>query len=485
VTDTRRAVRQTAWVAGGAYAKTLISFAANIVLMRLIAPEHFGLLAMAIFFLTLGRKLLGFGFNHALIHRQDNLDRYAPTHFALHGLTAALIIVAAAVAYPLVKNHYGFETASALIALAIFGAFEAAGHTPRILLEKNINFSPLVKLDLINVVASNAIGIALALCGFGWQALVGRQAAAWIIQSLGAWKLLPAMPGWRPSLGSGRWFMRFGKPMWIAGIATLTALQFDDFLVGSLDSKTALGYYSRAYALAVLPTAMITHIVTRVAFPIYAGLQNDRERLSRAFARVLRFIVNTTTPMGVLMALAATELVPLFFGERWLPMTPLFRLLLIYTCLRPIYDDCGQLFTALGHPEESSRILVHQAAFVLLTCPPLTWQFGAGGAAVSVGLAMLLGVVQAYQRALRYVNLDLRQSFIPPAVAATVAAAGVFAVLHFVGFEGLIALLAAKTVVFTSIFVLVLVLMQGGRIAEDIRFIQNGLRAKSHEGESQ
>ncbi len=478
MTGSRGAVRQTAWVAAGAYAKMLISFAANVALMRLIAPEHFGVLAMAMFFLTLGRKLLGFGFNHALIHRQENLDRYAPTHLALHVVTALAIIAAALCAYPFIKNHYDPPTAGALIALAVFGAVECAGHTPRILLEKQINFTPLVKLDLVNVVVSNAIGIALALCGLGWWALVARQAAAWIIQSAGAWRLLPDMPGWKPSMKSGRWYMRFGKPMWVAGIATLIALQFDDFLVGSLDSATALGYYARAYALAVLPTAMITHIVTRVAFPLYAARQHDRERLSRAFGQVLRFIVNTTTPMAILMALAATEIIPLLFGDRWLPMIPLFRLLLIYTCLRPVYDDCGQLFTAVGKPQESSRILVYQAVFVIATCPPLTWFFGAGGAAVSVGLAMLLGVVRAYQRALSYVNLDLRQSFIPPALGGAVAAAGVFALLNFHEFQGPIAVLAVKTIAFTLLFIPVMALTQGRRIAEDIRFIRDGLRVK-------
>jgi O-antigen/teichoic acid export membrane protein len=76
----RRAAGGTAWVAGTTYFNQVIAFLANVALMRLIAPEAFGVLALAVFFCTLARKVTGFGFNYALVHRQDDLANAVDAH---------------------------------------------------------------------------------------------------------------------------------------------------------------------------------------------------------------------------------------------------------------------------------------------------------------------------------------------------------------------------------------------------------------------
>jgi lipopolysaccharide exporter len=467
-----RAIRSTAWVAAGTYLKAPLNLLANIILMRLIAPEHFGVLAMAMFFLTLGRKAVGFGFNHALVHRQTDLDRVAPTHLALYTSTGLLVFLLALIFKPIVATHYGPGAATAMLLLALFGVAEYAGETPRILMEKDLRFPSLVKLDVANVFLSNLIAVIAALFGAGLWALIAKQIAAWLIQTAGAWRLCPPMPGRRPSLETAKWFFRFGKPMWLAGIATFISLRFDDFLVGSIVSAESLGYYARAYALATFPTVMVTHIVGRVAFPVYAKYQHDRERLSEAFSRVLRLIVTVTAPMGVGLAVVAPELIPWVFGRTWAPMVPLIRLLLVYACLRPIYDDCGELFTAVGRPEVSSKILILQAVIVLVLCPPMAWLYGASGAAVAVGISMLIGVVRAYQMVPRYVNFQYWSIFAPASAACAAATAVTYAAASAAAPAGTVGILFFKGGVFAAVYALVLVLADGKNLLRDFQRIR-------------
>ncbi|MCZ7587105.1 MAG: oligosaccharide flippase family protein [Deltaproteobacteria bacterium] len=406
------------------------------------------------------------------MHRQEDLEHAAPTHLGLHLATGLLVAVAAVVARPIVAAHYDDATARALIALAVLGLLENAGHTPRILLEKELEFPALVRLDVANVFISNLAAIGMAAAGLDLWALVGKQALAWLIQTAGAWRLAPRLPGRRPTWTSARWFLSFGKPLWIAGLATFVSLQFDDFLVGSLDSTRSLGFYARAYALASLPTVFVTHIVARVAFPLYAKLQHDREKLSTAFVSVLRVIVALTAPMGIVMALTASEFVPLLFGETWRPMIPLIRWLLLYAGLRPIYDDCGELFTAIGEPGISSRILLLQAVFVLVACPPMTWAFGAVGAAIAVGISLAAGVVRAYQMIPRYVNLAVWQVFRPPLLAGAAGLAAAFLGLSAARPENPLALLAWKTLLFLGPFALVFLLLQYQEIRRDLALLR-------------
>ncbi|MCC6159968.1 MAG: oligosaccharide flippase family protein [Deltaproteobacteria bacterium] len=465
----RRAVRQTLWVAGGTYLKTSINFLANILLMRLIAPDQFGILAMAMFFLTLARKLVGFGFNHALVHQQDDLHRHVPTHLWLNAGLGVFVAVAAAFARPLVASQYDAATADALLLLAVFGLLESIGHTPRLLLEKELKFDRLIRLDLVNTVASNLVGIACALSGWGWTALAAKQITAWAIQTAGTWRLHPTLPGWRPCLRSARWYWAFGLPMWSAGIATFISLQFDDFLVGSFSGNEALGYYGRAYALASFPTVMVTHIVGRVAFPLYARVQHDRDALSNAFARVVRVIITLTAPGVLWLAVCAPELVSVVFGPDWTGMIAILQLLVIYAFLRPVYDNCGELFTAVGQPKVASRILIAQAVAVLIACPPMTWAFGASGAAIAVGGALAVGVVRAYQIVPRYVNFSAIRAFGPATVAALAGVASAFAGARLLGDAGPIAVIAAKTLAFVAVYAAVLFAIEGRQLREDWR----------------
>jgi O-antigen/teichoic acid export membrane protein len=472
----RRAAGATFWVATTTYAGQLVSFLANVALMRLIAPEAFGVLALAVFFATLARKLVGFGFNHAFVHKQDELPTAAGTHFALHLLAAALVVAACWIAAPIVASRYDPLTASVLLAVAIGAAFESAGYTPRLLLEKRVDFRSLQLLNLGINLGTNLVTVLLALLWPSVWVLVVRLAGAQLAGAVGYWYLGRRFAYSRPRLDMARWFLRFGAPLWVAGLATFAVLQFDDFLVGTLVSQEALGFYARAYALAVLPTTMITHIVARVAFPVYAAVQHDRERLTEAFGSVMGLIVLFSAPAAVGLAYLAPEFVEVVFGPKWMPMVPLVRWLLVYELLRPLFDDIGELFTAIGEPKKIGYIQVIQAGVVLVITPPLVLGFQAAGAAVAVGLAMLVGVALAYLLLRPHVTLDAGRLIVVPIGLCLLAAGLAWAILAQWPVAGLVARLLVKAGLFAALAAALLLAVQGRQLLSDYRRIRQRLQ---------
>ncbi|MDP8223478.1 MAG: oligosaccharide flippase family protein [Candidatus Lernaella stagnicola] len=475
----RKAVGATFWVAVTTYASQFVAFFANVALMRLIAPEAFGVLALAVFFATLGRKLVGFGFNHALVHRQEELPAAAGTHLLLHLTSAALVIALAAICYPLVAVHYDGITALVLVIVAVGAAFESAGYTPRIMLEKRVEFRNLQLLNLGVTVGVNAAAVLAALLWPNVWVLALRLVAAQLTGAIGYWRLNRGMKLARPSLRLARWYLSFGAPLWVAGLATFAVLQFDDFLVGTLIDKETLGFYARAYALAVLPTTMITHIVARVAFPIYANVQHDGEKLTEAFGTVLRMIVLLSAPAAVGLAYVAPEFVLVVFGAKWLPMVPLVRWLMLYELLRPIFDDVGELFTAIGHPRKISRIQIAQAAAVIVITPPLVWGLEAVGAAIAVGLVMLLGVVLAYRSLRPHVNIDAARLIVVPIVCCLAAGGVAWGVLYVWPVDDVVWRLLAKAALFTGAAAALLLLAQGRALRDDYRRLRERLKGAS------
>lgn len=466
---TRRATRATAWVAATTYAGQIVSFLANVALMRLIAPEAFGVLALAVFFGTLARKLVGFGFNQALVHKQDEIPTAAGTHLALHLASATLVCLLAWAAFPLVAAHYDRLTALVLLAVAVGAGFESAGFTPRILLEKRVEFRGLQLLNLGVNVGVNAAAVLAALIWPNVWVLLLRLAGAQLAGAIGYWRLARGLKIARPSLKTARWYLSFGSPLWLAGLATFAVLQFDDFLVGTLIDQETLGFYARAYALAVLPTTMITHIIARVAFPVYARLQHEPAKLSEAFSTVMRFVVLLSAPAGVGLAYLAPEFVRVVFGEKWLPMVPLVRWLMLYELLRPLFDDVGELLTAIGQPRKISRIQIAQAAAVLVLAPPLVYAFSAVGAAVAVGLVMLLGVALAYRTIKPHVTVDFFGVIVVPITLCLLAAALTAGLLWLYPVTGVGWRLLAKGGLFAGLSAVLLALVQGRRLLAEYR----------------
>ena len=465
----RKAVRGTLWVAGGTYVNSLQNFLTNILLMRLIAPEYFGVLALALTLLTLGQKLFSFGFNHALIHRQEELESAVRVHQLLHLISSLAVLALIGLLAPIIEAHYDRDTMIVLVIVAVSAIAQTAGNTPRIRLEKELDFSPVMKVGAVSTLAGNVVGIAAALLGGGVWALVARLVVADVSGTVGYFVALKQAPAFRWDWQLVRWYYRFGAYLWLSGMATWVVLKFDDLLVGSMISTEELGYYARAYALACLPTTMVTHVVAKVAFPLYARLQDDREKLSYAFRSAMGWMVLLTMPLAVGLALLAREFVFILVGETWAPMIPVMQLLLIYASLRPMFDNTGELFTAVGNPKYSGLVQLAQAVAVIVLCPWMTWLWGAEGAAVAVGLVMAVGVFLAYRKLPRYVDFSFRELMLLPAAASVVGFLAVLLALSVYPVENLYGRFFFKGVVFVVGFVLTLALVSGKKYVQQIK----------------
>jgi len=462
----KKVAKGTLWVISGSYISQIVNFLSNIALMWLIAPDQFGIMALAVFFLTLAQKLCAFGFNHALIHKQNSLDRAIPTHQFLHLATSLIVLLLLFAAHPLIKG-YDSLTAAVVILLAFSNIAQSMGHTPRILMEKELDFAPVIKVNLLSVIAGNFLGILLALFGLGIWALAIRQLFAEIISTIGFFLFSKRKPKFIIDKEMIFWYFKFGAYLWLAGLATLVTLKFDDFLVGTMISSEELGYYARAYAFACLPTTMIAHLVSKVAFPLYSKLQEERDKLSDAFETATGGVLLFTLPAAVGLALLAPEFVMILFGDQWAPMAPLLQWLLIYASFRPLFDNTGELFTAIGKPKIAGLILMAQAGVVLVLCPLMVWKFSAAGAAISVGVAMGLGVLLAYIKLAQYVKISYMRVFLAPAIATGAGAIVTIWTEREIAVKSLFGLFFIKGFVFLAVFAAMIFLFRNYSVLDN------------------
>ncbi|NLE75609.1 MAG: oligosaccharide flippase family protein [Chloroflexi bacterium] len=420
-----RAVRGAAIVLVSSYLNMGMGFAATVWLTRLLAPEDFGVLALATFLFGLLDPRTKFGLDPAFMHRPRTTDQLIATHLSLQlalGVGGLLLALLVRPLLPLLG--YSPQVAVVVVVLAAVGILEVSGTTARNVLEKDLRFGRTALVVSGSWFFCYATSITLAGRGLGLWSLVAGSAVNFALNALGFWAL--AGVRLRPTVdrAMARWLLRFGTALVPGAFAVIFLTQFDNFLVGTLVGLAALGYYERAYKVAQWPTGLVTHVVARVSLPFYARLQHDPPRLARAFGLTLWLIAAVAVPLALVLFAVAPDFVRLVFGEKWLPSALYLRLLVVYSAVRPLLDDAAALFAATGQPRKVTSVQVSQAVALVAAATPLTWLWGAPGTALGVGVAFVVGLAVTYRYVWQTVHLPLWETLRGPALgtAAGVAA---------------------------------------------------------------
>ena len=428
-----RAVRGAGVVLLSSYTNMALGIVYGIVMARLLDPAAFGVVALATFFVTLLDVRGKVGLDYAFIHRAETTDELIATHWTLQMgasfLTLILVVIAAGV-IAVFDAQLNYPQAVIPIMIALAGALiiEGAGTTARAALEKELVFLRSTVVITGSLLLSYLAAAALAAKGYSYWALVGQLAINAALSSVGFWwsfQRIQHRPSIRYSFNEdiAKWLLRYGAALVIGSIATVLLLQFDNFLVGTFVGAATLGFYAQAYKVAQWPTGLVTHVVSRTALPTYAKLQADTVRLAKAFEMTLWLILTLATPIALAIFVSAPDFLNLLWGEKWLPSAILLRFLIGYSVLRPLLDDTGALFTAIGKPKLVTLVLITQAITLMVVAMPLTIFYGAIGTAIGVGAAFLVGIVLAYHFVNRTLNIRLRSVFTPPIIATLASVA--------------------------------------------------------------
>jgi len=468
----RQAVRGTIAVFAGNTVSRVVGLLGALYLMSRIGVADFGVVAYAASLLAICDAASNWGFAQAAIHRRERVDATFGTFLVLR---VAMLLGALGV---LAIGSLAFRHAlSQRTSLAVMGVLAAAAVCDAVCdvlatrLARAMRFGRIVVADVLSVTLATGVAVALAALGWGIWALVASRALYPAVR-MAALACVGAVEPIRIAFHAqdARWLLRFALPLWFGSLATTWVLRYDDLVVGSLCGRAALGYYDRAYWLALLPLGFVTGVLTRVSFPLYARLQGDRARLSEAFRIASGATLRLAAPLALGVALALPDFLVVVRLERWLPVTPIVRWLLVYALLRPLMDDAGGLLTAVGLPRTCGLTLVAEALALLVLCPLFTRAWGPEGAAASVGLVVLGGLAAWYAWALpRVVEVAYGHVLAWPLASAAVAGAAGLALERWSGLPVGLACGALKLAAVAVLYAAGLLLLDGRQTLADLK----------------
>lgn len=390
--QTISALRWSAVQNWGSQAGSLLVF---LVLARLLSPDAFGLVALANVFRAFLQRFVEQGFMPALVQRDELEPAHLDTAFwAQLAAGGALTALCFAAAEPLAHAFDQPGLAEVLRALSLLLVVKSVALVPRALLRRAFEFRTLARAAIAGIAVSGAVGIPMALAGYGVWSLVGQQLTYECVTTFVVlWGCR-----WRPGFTVSRRHLDhlLGYSVHVLGfrIVEFASRRVDQLLVGFFLGEVALGFYSVAHRVLEVMSQVLVSTIRQVVFPAYSRLQSDGPRLRNALTQSVRFTSLVTFPIFLGTAAVASELVPLIFGEQWLAATPLIRILSLSGIVASLTTLLENVLLATGRPDQRLKLGV-LTAFITLPLCAIAVQWGVVAMAVSwvVGRAAVLPLV--------------------------------------------------------------------------------------------
>jgi PST family polysaccharide transporter len=342
-----RAAAGALWLSAESWGKQLLQFVLFVILARLLGPEAYGLLAMAILVTAIGDVLITYGgWSEALIQRPDLDARHTDTVFwFLLAMGGGLALVAMGLAAPVAAAFREPELAGLIVWLSLTLPLASLCVVPEALLRRELRFAPLAARSLLATLGAGLVAVPIALAGFGVWSLVAYQLAQPLIQAVVLWLAYP----WRPRLHfSGRQLqeiMRYTGGVLGERVMGVLDVMILRTMVGYALGPVALGHFTSARKILDLMQQMLIRPVSHVAMPSFAGARGSAARMRDLLTFGSQFAALVAFPGFIGLALIAPDLIPLVLGPSWAPSIPVFQVLTLPGLILPLTLLC----TALMH----------------------------------------------------------------------------------------------------------------------------------------
>lgn len=411
------------WTAGAKLCAQAFTWVITLVVMRLLSPEDYGLLAMATVFVTFLLVMAEAGMGPALIQKEDLERPQLQQAFAVIIIVDLAMCAIVNLIAPAIASFFREPRLVEIVrALSLYFVVMIATTVPESMLARQLNFKALSLIDLVTAITSSLVTLTLAWLKQGVWALVLGNLSASVLRATLINVVAPVQVRPRVSLTGMRHMLKFGGNVTSARMLSFFLNQSDAVIVGRLLGSQLLGLYSVAMHLASLPVQRVSAILNQVTFPVVSRFQRQPRDVASFVVQSARALSVVAFPVLWGISSTAPELVQAFLGPHWADAALPLQLLALMMPLKMIVNFLPSASDALGRPDLGFRNVL----IASVVMPPM-FLVGSHWGIVGVASAWVIAypVVMFFntRRILRIVGLEIRDLIRAIGPSATCAAA--------------------------------------------------------------
>ncbi|KGX89984.1 hypothetical protein N781_08765 [Pontibacillus halophilus JSM 076056 = DSM 19796] len=351
---TEKAISGAKWTTTSTFVVIIVQFLQLSILARVLGPTAIGLMGMIMIVLGFAHAFLDMGISNAIIHKQDTTKKELSSLYWFNLFAGILIFVTIITITPLIVTFFQEPQLQSLIYWAsLIFLITPFGQQFQALAQKNLKFDTLSKIEMGSIITGSIFTVSCAFFGFGVLSIVWGQLITAVFRTLNL--VILGWNKWRPSFHFAKRdlndYLKFG--LYQVGDRTVNFFNsnFDYMIIGKFLGPEALGYYTLAYNIIILPISKLNPIITRVAFPVFAKIQSDTIKLKTGYLKVINLLSLVNFPIFFGIGVTASMFVPLFFGDGWAPTIILIQILAGVGLLRSVSNPIGSLLYAKGRAD--------------------------------------------------------------------------------------------------------------------------------------
>lgn len=334
-----------------------IQFIIGIFMARMLSPEDYGLTALPAVFMAISGIFVSGGFGTALVRKPELKEEDLSTAFYYSMTVGATCYVALFIASPWIADFYNAPVLKPLMRVTALSFLYSPIGTPQgVLLQRRLDFKTPTKVSVVCRIVSGVLGIAMAYCGYGVWALVISGMISGIVGQL----ITIYVVRWYPKTGwskeSFHYLWNYGNKIMGSWLIGTIYENIAPVIIGKYFSPTQLGIYNRAQGYAKMPSQNVTGTLQGVTFPVLSQIQNDDERLSRSYRKMLRVSAFVVFPLMMMLAALARPLVLALITAKWEACIVLLQIMCLSMMWYPIHAINLNLLEVKGRSDLFFRL---------------------------------------------------------------------------------------------------------------------------------
>lgn len=348
---TRIATTGIAWTTAQTWVVRLTGMATVVILARLLSPEDFGVVAIAMALPPILQLIADMGLSTYILQAKRPTARTYSTFFWYSAVTglglSALLVIAAPVIGAVLDTPEVIPISAALAPVALLVILSSV---PVTMLRREMRFRAIAMQSVVAGLLSQVVAVVLALSGAGAWALVWQTLTFQFIILVLAWFSSRFRPAFVFSTSEFVLMTRFGVKVVGTQVLGAAAIWIVNAIIVGVLGTAALGYLNIAQRLITLAQELTTNALGAVTTVLFARIRDELDRLRAAFLRSLAVSYAVVIPPMLFVAVAAPQIIPLVFGDQWGASIVPAQLLAIAAVFASLAGVDYSLFIALGKP---------------------------------------------------------------------------------------------------------------------------------------
>lgn len=365
-----KSISGVAWRGFSSAFQFVLNLVISIILMRLIGPDQYGIIAKIIIVMTVFNIFLDFGFSQAIIQEKNITDSYLSTQFWISIAIGLFLAITLYVLSPFFATFY--EVASLkniFIVFAISILFGSTFIVQRALMHKRLQFKKLAIISIVSVSISAIIGVYLAVKYESYTAVVAQLISSVFIQGILTWFLSDFSPSQKFDRSSFSRSSNFSIYLFIADIIRYLVDILDQFLISIMYSQSTLGLYNRSLALIKSPARILPDTFNAVLFPLFSTydntIENDR-KINDIYYKIASIISFFLVPIFLVFWLFAHEIVLTILGETWLEIIEYSKIIALIAIVITLNIE-GPIYLAKGQSKSLLYLVIVNKSIILIS----------------------------------------------------------------------------------------------------------------------